>query len=260
MDPIARPARRVQPLTRPRPCGEIPIMRRPSPRRLAWISIATLALACTRDEAPGAESKSAPVDAAAKAEVEGEGGGKADPDANAEGGEAPAPDIWAKPDLPPEPAVPPLGEDPEPVLPEQAATPEDRAQLERTGELGRDLVSALRAGDVDAAIEMTPYGQGEWSRLCAADTLDEGIRELRARLNHCTRAIKWDQVSDVRIAGGEPTGETAEDCKGDIEAFAPITLLVVQPGPDYEINLRGVYGRKETAAAFSGSIACETRQ
>lgn len=166
----------------------------------------------------------------------------------------------AVPDLPPPPPPPDaLGEDPLPVEPEDAPTPKAAAQLERSGDFARDLVDAIRLGDADAVVAMTPYGNETFKKLCGEGTLVDGEPELRARVNHCIKRIPWSHATDVQIRGAELEGDADDTCKAGVQRFSRFAALVVTSQGDFLINVRDVWGRKGKAEAFGGNIACERR-
>lgn len=129
----------------------------------------------------------------------------------------------------------------------------------RLVDLGATVVDALKKGDTDAIVNLTPLGQGEAASQCPdAPAGVESKLEIEARARHCARSIPWDAVTDVRVAGAAPTGP-AEGCRDGTVSFDRLRMLVVAPGAQWEIDLLGAVGSDAKPNAFSGAITCKKR-
>jgi hypothetical protein len=141
----------------------------------------------------------------------------------------------------------------------QADAAETRAQadLERAGNLALDLTEALKSNKLENVLALTPFDDREFAKACrGAELPDE--REVKARVMHCLRTIKWPSVTDVRVTGGEATGDAAS-CEG-FDAHERVRMLVVAKGGNTQIDLNQPLGKEGQAIAFSGTIVCKAQE
>lgn len=129
-----------------------------------------------------------------------------------------------------------------------------QADLERAGNLALDLSEALKSGKVENVLALTPFDDGEFAKACKGSSLPDE-REVIARAKHCLRQIDWSKVSDVRVTGGEASGDPSA-CAG-YDAHERVRMLVVSNKGNTEIDLTGTFGKDGQALAFSGAITCK---
>jgi hypothetical protein len=139
----------------------------------------------------------------------------------------------------------------------EAAQERAKADIERAGNLALDLSEALKSQKLENVLALTPFDAGEFAKACkGAKLADE--REVAARANHCLRSIDWGTVSDVRVTGGEASGEPSA-CKG-YDAMQRVRLLVVSSKGNTIIELNEPFGREGQALAFSGAMVCRPQE
>lgn len=165
---------------------------------------------------------------------------------------APAPQPTATPDDEPPPVLEREPEQPPPLEP----APELDERKQALANVGRTAFDALRAGEFDALLALTPMVDGYLREVCAE--LPSAPRdELRARFAHCHRSIAWDAVAEAQVFAGKPTGAPASGCEAGIEDYGRLQLfLKMNDKKIWRVEFFGAVGRDGNAIGINGELSC----
>lgn len=203
---------------------------------LGLVALSSLTLACGTDHEPG----------------HGEAALSSGPGRAPQSGQS-RPIQW--PTRPP----PERAEAPTPSAEEQAAATEEldekRAAL---ADVGRAAFDALREGDFDALLALTPLSDPGLAEDCGDMTLSSR-KELKARFDHCYREIPWEEVEEAQVFAGEPSGRPAAGCAEGVEDYGRLQLFLhMRDETIWRVQFFGAVGREGKAIGIDGAVRCAT--
>ena len=193
-------------------------------------------------------------------------GASLDEDEDLDGVEGPPPD----PESVPKPEeldalmAPPTSEAPSPRLRAKdeavkGAPPKEdpRRPVKRPGraEVGGAVFAALKAGDVESILAVTPLGSASLAEQCSPQI---ARKEIEARLRQCRKAFDWSTIQKAAVNGGEPTPDSPPGCKAGVQALEPLVIDVLgAKGKRWAVELYGTTAREGAVIGFSGRFACK---
>lgn len=203
------------------------------PRLLAFtaLSLALACLACNRD-APD-ETSSAAVEPS--------------PEKPSEPATPPTPEPVVEPEEPVEPAP----------APEPPLEPQSDERKQALANVGRAAFDALRAGDLDALLALTPIVDPYLRDACPSRSASSRD-ELEARFRHCQRSIDWDAVAEAQVFAGKPTGAPASGCESGIEDYGRLQLYAIMNDKKiWRVEFFGAVGQDGNAIGINGEVSCK---
>lgn len=169
-----------------------------------------------------------------------------------------------KPSEPETPPTPELVAEPEPEappelepVPEPPLEPQSDERKQALANVGRAAFDALRAGDFEALLALTPMVDPYLRDACPS--LPAGSRdELEARFRHCQRSIDWDAVAEAQVFAGKPTGAPASGCETGIEDYGRLQLYAIMNDKKiWRVEFFGAVGQDGNAIGINGEVSCK---
>lgn len=157
----------------------------------------------------------------------------------------------AEPSEAPRTAVP----EPSPKLEPTPAPELDEREL-ALANVGRAAFDALKAGEFDSLLALTPFHKGFLRDACPHMSLGNR-RELQARFDHCHQTIPWKAVAEAQVFAGEPTGAPAGGCEDGIEDYGRLQLFVhLRDATIWRVDFLGAVGQDGNAIGINGELSC----
>ena len=165
-----------------------------------------------------------------------------------EGGEIEWPN--AAPELP----TPP---EPRPLTPAENQELDERKQA--LADVGSQAFEALRTGNMDALIELTPASESSQLASQCPGMVSYGRKEMQARFDHCQRSIDWSSVAKADVFTGELVAAQARGCEQGISDYGRLQLFVhMNDGTIWRVDFLGAVGREGKTLGINGAVTCRT--
>jgi hypothetical protein len=167
----------------------------------------------------------------------------------------PGPAPRDQPATAPEPA-PKAIEQPQPQPEPPEPQPELSERKQALANVGRSAFDALRAGEIEQLLQLTPLVDGFLHDNCPALPVSPR-EELEARFAHCHRMIAWDAIAEAQVFAGKPSGAPAVGCERGIEDYGRLQLFLhMNDEKIWRVDFFGAVGQAGNAIGINGEVSC----